>query len=676
MNKKQKLLAIHGLIIVSVSILLISSKSLAQETGTTTQPNIYSPGTRINGIGDSALSMICGFINQVFGSIGSTLYTIAGGLANFSILLNFDILNNPMINTGWQITRDLANLGFVLFIIIIAIATILRMQQYGAKSALGKLIAVALLVNFSLVFAGIFIDFSNMLTNFFIKNITSGDPGGLATALSESFKIQNLLQVKEGGEINLFKQEGRYSQESPAISLLSLLHLSAFFFIRSSGDVFGQGHRIGYSSGINTLACLSTILPATKKLWSQWVSNFTEWAFFGPIASFFLYLAVSMATNYGETIEQLTTVAKGIGTRNEMTFANLMIAQPLIQIGRMFLVIGFLLGGLAAANSMKTMGASAVVNGVNAFGKWARGAMGRGAAGAASLPLRTARGQKLVEGMQKTPGFRRLGTMLSNVGVEQGTRMTKQAEERINKRFASDRSAALAISTLNWEERVAVVKRLMKNKTMGLMEEKDLNNLIGNKATEANFARLGAKNVYDDFEKSAGRNRAMVEAKTPEAKEREAKEFFGKKYSLKDFENLRKSALLKDEDGVYRMAAIIKTNPGALSKLIPKFAGEDFDKFEKQLRSTLPREIEIEVSPAEPEEKDNEGGIIKPAKPAKFETIKIIDKDPKTGDYKISLDDVAEKYLKRENPKLYKALSKTLTNRAIGIGEFEPPAAT
>ena len=383
-----------------------------------------------------------------------------------------------------------------------------------------------------------------------------------------------------------------------------------------------------------------------------------------------------MATNYGETIEQLTTVAKGIGTRNEMTFANLMIAQPLIQIGRMFLVIGFLLGGLAAANSMKTMGASAVVNGVNAFGKWARGAMGRGAAGAASLPLRTARGQKLVEGMQKTPGFRRLGTMLSNVGVEQGTRMTKQAEERINKRFASDRSAALAISTLNWEERVAVVKRLMKNKTMGLMEEKDLNNLIGNKATEANFARLGAKNVYDDFEKSAGRNRAMVEAKTPEAKEREAKEFFGKKYSLKDFENLRKSALLKDEDGVYRMAAIIKTNPGALSKLIPKFAGEDFDKFEKQLRSTLPREIEIEVSPAEPEEKDNEGGIIKPAKPAKFETIKIIDKDPKTGDYKISLDDVAEKYLKRENPKLYKALSKTLTNRAIGIGEFEPPAAT
>ena len=154
-----------------------------------------------------------------------------------------------------------------------------------------------------------------------------------------------------------------------------------------------------------------------------------------------------MATNYGETIEQLTTVAKGIGTRNEMTFANLMIAQPLIQIGRMFLVIGFLLGGLAAANSMKTMGASAVVNGVNAFGKWARGAMGRGAAGAASLPLRTARGQKLVEGMQKTPGFRRLGTMLSNVGVEQGTRMTKQAEERINKRFASDRSAALAIST-------------------------------------------------------------------------------------------------------------------------------------------------------------------------------------------------------------------------------------
>ena len=280
MNKKQKLLAILGLIIVSVSILLISSKSLAQETGTTTQPNIDSPGTRINGIGDSALSMIFGFINQVFGSIGSTLYTIAGGLANFSILLNFDILNNPMINTGWQITRDLANLGFVLFIIIIAIATILRMQQYGAKSALGKLIAVALLVNFSLVFAGIFIDFSNMLTNFFIKNITSGDPGGLATrsigifqdSKSPSGKRRRRNKSFPSRRVDIHRNRQQYL-------CYRFYTYRRFFFIRSSGDVFGQGHRIGYSSGINTPSLSFYYFAGNKKLWSQWVSNFTEWAF-------------------------------------------------------------------------------------------------------------------------------------------------------------------------------------------------------------------------------------------------------------------------------------------------------------------------------------------------------------------------------------------------------------
>jgi len=436
MNKKQKILIILGLTLALVSILLVSNQVWGQETASTTQSNIDSSGTRISGIGDSVLDMIFGFINQVFGSIGGTLYTLAGGLANFSISLNFDILNNPMITTGWQITRDLANLGFVLFIIIIAIATILRMQQYGAKSTLGKLIAVALLVNFSLVFAGVFIDFSNMLTNFFIKNITSGGPGGLAAALSESFKIQNLLQVKGGGETNLFQgmmQAGgsMFIGIASNIFVIALTLIGAFSLFALAVMFLVRVVALGLLLVLVPLACLSAILPATKKLWGQWSSSFMEWTLFGPMASFFLYLAVFMATNYGKLMEQQALTAQGIGTRNEITFANLLIAQPLVQIGRMFLVIGFLLGGLIAANSMKTMGASAVMGGVNAFGKWARGAIGKGAAGGAQRTFMsgvrrdaatgevTTRGQRMAAAISRVPGFKGVAQRISTFSSPQ-----------------------------------------------------------------------------------------------------------------------------------------------------------------------------------------------------------------------------------------------------------------
>src|SRR3989344_8919207 len=193
MNKKQKILTILGLSLVLGSVLFASNQVWAQEK---TNP-FGVVGDILGGLGDKVIGSVFYAIGLLLGGLAAIIAMIAGWLVNFAINLNFNILQNPIIDIGWRISRDIANLGFVLFIIIIAIATILRMQQYGAKSALGKLIAVALLVNFSLVFAGVFIDFSNMLTNFFIKNIASGDSGGLASAIANAFKIQNLLTVKD-----------------------------------------------------------------------------------------------------------------------------------------------------------------------------------------------------------------------------------------------------------------------------------------------------------------------------------------------------------------------------------------------------------------------------------------------------------------------------------------------
>ena len=69
---------------------------------------------------------------------------------------------------------NFTNLGFILAIIIIAFATILRLESYAIKQTLWKLIVAALLVNFSLVICGGIISVSKLTTDSFYNHITAG----------------------------------------------------------------------------------------------------------------------------------------------------------------------------------------------------------------------------------------------------------------------------------------------------------------------------------------------------------------------------------------------------------------------------------------------------------------------------------------------------------------------
>lgn len=303
MNKKQKILTIFGLGLIlfligtpfltkAANLLefspLYQAISLTQKVGSSTAAAAKNAGTLIGGITAGGINLIFQGVNNIIGFIGSSLFSLGGALTNLTLSLNFDILNNPMIDVGWGISRDLANLGFVLFIIIIAIATILRIQQYEAKSTLGKLIAVALLVNFSLLFAGVFIDFSNMLTKYFIQSITSSGVTGLGPSLANAFGIQNLLSVKDATEIGpMLALKGQYMVITSGLFVaaftflgaLSLLALAVMFLVRYV--------ILSILLILVPLAFLFIILPATKNLWDKWSKEFMKWIIFAPAASFF-----------------------------------------------------------------------------------------------------------------------------------------------------------------------------------------------------------------------------------------------------------------------------------------------------------------------------------------------------------------------------------------------------
>src|SRR5262249_14801468 len=94
-----------------------------------------------------AIYLISLLINSVLGF----LIMLAAMLTQAILGLNNHVFDSPAVQSGFSVALAFANLGFVLAIIVIAIATILRNHTYGIKELFWKLVVMAILVNFGLV---------------------------------------------------------------------------------------------------------------------------------------------------------------------------------------------------------------------------------------------------------------------------------------------------------------------------------------------------------------------------------------------------------------------------------------------------------------------------------------------------------------------------------------------
>src|SRR3989344_2446714 len=76
-------------------------------------------------------------IPYLAGYLGYVFLGIASGLVSTAIEKNYAVLSESFVTIGFKQALTVANLGFVLAIIIIAFATILRSQSYGIKQMIG-----------------------------------------------------------------------------------------------------------------------------------------------------------------------------------------------------------------------------------------------------------------------------------------------------------------------------------------------------------------------------------------------------------------------------------------------------------------------------------------------------------------------------------------------------------
>ncbi len=342
-------------LLIAIGVLFIGSAPFAHAATVAT-----AVGTLIGGITLSAVMLPMMLTAYFFGYIGSWFVTLGGTLINWTITLNGVGLNanNPVIHTGWTVSRDLANLGFVLAIILIAFITITRYESYDSKKMLVRLISAALLVNFSLVIAGVFIDFSGIMTNFFLSKATSGS---LETAqqLTGAFKAQNFFQQTSdpttiqgqvqglSNDVNkglVFLTTETFVGAFTALTAISLLTVAIMLYVRYIA--------LTILLILAPMAWLMWIWPDLEKYWHQWWSSFMRWAFFAPGISFFIYLAIQM----GQLYSSPTKASVALSVSGADSLASL-IQNFGATLGQMIAVLGILYGGIYAANQLGIMGA-------------------------------------------------------------------------------------------------------------------------------------------------------------------------------------------------------------------------------------------------------------------------------------------------------------------------------
>lgn len=220
----------------------------------------------------------------IFAILNAGLAYILQGLGSafITIMTNHSYASEPFVLTGWAVVRDLVNLSFILVLIAIALFSILRVEKSAVRQLLPRFIAGVLLVNFSYFFC------------MQILNLTDGLAYGF---LQPIFKIKdiifNFVQPDNFTKINATGKESLDFQAVAAqfLGLIFIGLMVAVFFTLVIAMMVRYVF-ILVLIVISPFVFLLMILPQTSKFSKQWWKTFLGLAFWGPAASFFIWLAI------------------------------------------------------------------------------------------------------------------------------------------------------------------------------------------------------------------------------------------------------------------------------------------------------------------------------------------------------------------------------------------------
>ncbi|MFH1714001.1 MAG: hypothetical protein ABH831_00130 [Candidatus Nealsonbacteria bacterium] len=320
-------------------------------------------------IDNSVLKLI---VAVVLWAVESSIFlSISANLLDWSSSLPVG-LDNPLVKAGWQFTSGIANLFFILIFVVIALAYILKLENLQMKKALPRLIFIAFLINFSLIFVQIFTDIGWIIQNSF-KNTFFTD-GSLAVG-----SIQ-ILEQSSFSLITFFKTIViSYIPFAliPYGNVVALVAIAVLIFTTGAGPLIGPLSQIILVIVFNfliglvffvyailflarisviwllavlaPLAFMAYILPQTERYFKQWLDALIQWVFLGVVSFFLMGLGIALFALVAPGTEQIINFSGELG---DWSFTDTFFKY-------LFLLI-YLLAALAITKKVVPMGAQGV----------------------------------------------------------------------------------------------------------------------------------------------------------------------------------------------------------------------------------------------------------------------------------------------------------------------------
>lgn len=235
-------------------------------------------------------------------------------------LLNPSVIN--AINIAWSAFRDLANILIVGFFTFIAINIILGSPTFGQKRLIANVLIVAILINFSLLFTKIIIDFSNYTaTQFYVASVGKAPATGGGTATTpQSIGDRFIFLTKATSLSDAAKSIDTVGSESGNWFML-LYAIVLFGIIIGAAAVLFYGSFILVSRAIlmiflmvtAALAFATYLMPSNSPLnqWGTWWKSLIQSAVLAPILIIFLWATLKIS-------EGLFNINNGSGTLGDL----------------------------------------------------------------------------------------------------------------------------------------------------------------------------------------------------------------------------------------------------------------------------------------------------------------------------------------------------------------------
>ncbi len=540
----------------------------------------------------------------------SAIFEVIAGFLGKMILLLFnalvgwiapynDFIRSAAVSTGWVLTRDIANMFFILVLLAIAFGTILKIEQLNYQKILPKLLIMAVLINFSKTICGVVIDFAQVIMLTFVNAFMAAAGGNFLNALG----IYRMMQINQLNTLDISDSElAKAFIFATAFLSIALIVVIVYIMVLAYRIVM-----LWILIILAPVAWLAGAFPVGKAsaAYSQWWDNFVGAVIVGPILAFFLWLALLTAGGgtLGKTFENPAYTASqseqaAIGTLGTENFFLNEAATTESTVG-FIIATALLLAGLAAAQQSGGMAGTFAGNMASKTKGFAAGAVKGAAVGAGALAVKGARRgagytdrqfrlrERAYGALGRVPGLKQYG--MTNLAKVRSERAGKTAE------------LAKTVKSLAPKE----VDTLLGGAAI-TQDQKDLRMLARKQALSTGHAKFLAgqgksPSEIKSFQASTlaalegdAKDRGDVETmkwageykeKRPQLIEDSAAK--AKAYSTASPDDMKKWTMdaWKDTEGLKALAEQERTNPGSVSSVVDKIGGQPkalFNKFNQQ----------------------------------------------------------------------------------------------